>query len=98
MGPPQKSEKVTVLRLSSVKICKLYLTLDPVTKISATLHLPMIGGDEVNMYKHTIACPKCGSTGTFTIGVLNGAGNGQCKSCHKSVRIEVRNGDIIKTS
>lgn len=49
------------------------------------------------MFKHTIVCPKCGTTTTVTIGVSHGTGFGTCKGCHKTVGIEVRNGDIIKT-
>jgi hypothetical protein len=48
---------------------------------------------------HTIACPKCGSTGTFKIGISkNGSGVGSCKKCHKNVRIHLDNkGNIKKT-
>ncbi len=45
-----------------------------------------------------LSCPKCGSTGTYKPNTSNGASVVTCKSCHKNFRIEVRNGQIYRTS
>lgn len=46
------------------------------------------------MLSVTVVCPHCGSTGTFNIGVSNGTGFGQCRRCHKTFHIEMRNGSV----
>lgn len=48
----------------------------------------------------TLPCPKCGSVSTFRTGVSkSGTGIGNCRNCHKNVRIQVDSkGNVVKTS
>ena len=52
------------------------------------------------MPKFTVACPHCGTTTTVTTGVSKGgSGVGNCKKCHKGVRVHVNSkGDITKVT
>ena len=50
-----------------------------------------------------LPCPHCGSTGQFTIGISEGSkGSGsspaQCRQCHKTFRIEFRQGQIYRVT
>lgn len=47
-----------------------------------------------------IGCPNCGSTTTVQTGVSkNGTGLGQCRNCHKTVKITVdHKGNVIRVS
>jgi len=51
---------------------------------------------EIDMPQMTVVCPHCGSTGTYTHGFASGSGStrAQCKSCHKSFTVEIRNGQV----
>lgn len=45
----------------------------------------------------TVACPHCGNTSTFSTGISkNGSGVGNCRNCHKTVRIYVDSKGNIK--
>ena len=51
-------------------------------------------------YKFTVTCPHCKTTTTVSTGVgKSGSGVGNCKKCHKPVRLHVDGkGDVTKVT
>jgi hypothetical protein len=51
---------------------------------------------ETMMPQATVVCPHCGSTGTYNHGHSTGNGSTgvQCRACHKTFRIYVKNGQV----
>ncbi|HOX44436.1 MAG TPA: hypothetical protein PK668_12605 [Myxococcota bacterium] len=46
--------------------------------------------------KVTVVCVHCGTTATYSVGVSNGASQVQCKKCHKSFKVYMRNGEVYE--
>lgn len=43
-----------------------------------------------------VACPHCGSTGTYQVGVSDGHSRVQCLSCRKGARVHMKKGEVYK--
>ena len=50
------------------------------------------------MAQVTVVCLHCSSTGTFThgLGSATGSFTAQCKCCHKSFRVYLRQGEVYE--
>ncbi len=50
------------------------------------------------MAQVTVVCPHCSSTGTFNhgLGSATGSFSAQCKHCHKSFRVYLRQGQLYE--
>ena len=44
--------------------------------------------------QETVACPDCGNTDTHNVSVSNGSSSAYCKSCKKTFRIYMQNGQV----
>ena len=56
--------------------------------------LNILKGESKMSSQETVACPNCGTTATYNVGVSNGSTPCQCKQCKHNFRIHMKNGSV----